>query len=151
MDAMRAQYPKIDNAHIDLLSRLYGALLPQMMASNPKGLEKLKDPILAARVSFSVAQEMAMHLSDVVLRRLVEGQTGELTAAQIEVIGAYMAKKLGWSEAELETQKADLAALMTLSKNQKPAKKGTPKGKPKAKSKAPSKAKSKTQSKAKSK
>jgi glycerol-3-phosphate dehydrogenase len=155
MDAMRAQYPKIDTAHIDLLSRLYGALLPQMMASNPKGLEKLKDPILAARVSFAVAQEMAMHLSDVVLRRLVEGQTGELTAAQIEVIGAYMAKKLGWSEAELETQKADLAALMTLSKNQKPAKKGKPKAKSKSpskeKSKAPSKAKSKTQSKEKSK
>jgi glycerol-3-phosphate dehydrogenase len=125
MDAMRTQYPKIETAQIDLLSRLYGALLPQMLDSNTQGLAKLKDPILAARVSFAVHQEMAMQLSDVVMRRLIEGQTGALSSAQINVIAAFMAKKYAWSEAELKKQKADLAKLTGLPKP-KPARKKKP-------------------------
>jgi len=152
MDAMRAQYPKLETAHIDLLSRLYGSLLPHMMDSKIKGLEKLKDPILAARVSFALSQEMAMQLSDVVLRRLVEGQTSELTSAQIEIIAAYMAKKYAWSEDDLKRQKTDLAVLMALPSTKKAATKtkgGTkskgktkPKEKPKEKPKAKPKPKS---------
>jgi hypothetical protein len=88
---------------------------------------------------------MAMQLSDVVLRRLVEGQTGELTSAQIEIIAAYMAKKYAWSEDDLKRQKTDLAVLMALPSTKKAATKtkgGTkskgktkPKEKPKAKPK----------------
>ena len=38
MDAMRAAYPKHDTASIDLMSRLYGRLLPAMMAADTNGL-----------------------------------------------------------------------------------------------------------------
>ena len=112
MDEMRAQFPNIETAEIDVLSRLYGRLLPDMMRADITELEALKDDVLAARIAFAVSDEMAMHVSDVVMRRLVEGQLGLLSVAQIDVIANFMAQKIGWSEAELKRQKAALSALM---------------------------------------
>ena len=112
MDAMRAQYPEVETAALDVLSRLYGRLLPDMMASDTQGLAALGDTLLAKRVAFAVDHEMAVSLSDVVLRRLVEGHMGLLTAAQIDAIAAYMAARLNWSEAATKRQKAALAKTM---------------------------------------
>lgn len=109
MDTMRAQFPEEETAHIDMLSRLYGRLLPKMMAADISGLARLKDRSLAARIAFAVDDEMAMKLEDVVLRRLVEGQIGLLSARQIEVIADYMQTRLAWSEAETQRQKTALA------------------------------------------
>lgn len=109
MDAMRAQFPHEETAHIDMLSRLYGRLLPRMMASNISGLARLKNPSLAARIAFAIDDEMAMTLEDVVLRRLVEGQIGLISDAQINVIADYMQTRLAWSDAETQRQKMALA------------------------------------------
>jgi len=49
---------------------------------------------------------MACQLEDVVLRRLIEGQTGALTRGQIQIIADYMASRLNWSEPE-KTQQLD--------------------------------------------
>ncbi len=108
MEKMRTSHRDIEPAQIDLLSRLYGRLLPDMLASSTAGLSQLKDKILAARVAFAVHEEMAVHLSDVVLRRLIEGQLGTLSAAQTDIIADYMAAQLNWSKAELARQKAAL-------------------------------------------
>jgi glycerol-3-phosphate dehydrogenase len=121
MDEMRARFPEVETAHLDVLSRLYGALLPHMMASDITGLSKLGDVVLAKRVAFAVSHEMAMGLSDVVLRRLIEGQTGMLKASQIDTIAAYMAARLDWSDAEVKRQKA--ALMKALQAPKKPARK----------------------------
>ena len=104
MDHMRDQFSDIATDKIDFLSRLYGLLLPDVMGEKPAALKALRDPLLAARVHFAVAHEMAVQLEDVVLRRLIEGQTGELSARQIETIAAYMADALGWTEAQTQRQ-----------------------------------------------
>ena len=114
MDEMRTQFPEVETTQLDVLSRLYGRLLPQMMATDSKGLTAMGDDILAKRVAFAVDNEMAVSLSDVVLRRLVEGQMGLLTSAQIDAIAAYMATRLNWSDAATKRQKAALSKAMHL-------------------------------------
>lgn len=114
MDEMRARFPQVETAHLDVLSRLYGRLLPAMMDSDIAGLAKLGDVVLAKRVAFALDDEMAVTLSDVVLRRLVEGQTGHLSSAQIKIIAAYMAARLDWSEAETKRQIAAVSKQMKL-------------------------------------
>lgn len=121
MDEMRAQFSDVETAQLDVLSRLYGRLLPQMMASDIKGLAPLDDPILAKRIAFALDHEMAVSLSDVVLRRLVEGQMGAFGPKQIDAIAAYMAARLDWSEAEMKRQKATLNSALQGPK--KPARK----------------------------
>jgi glycerol-3-phosphate dehydrogenase len=75
-----------------------------MMAQAPDALAGLNNPVLAAQVGFAVTHEMAVQLDDVILRRLIEGQTGGLTSAQIETIAAYMADQLGWTPAQTDRQ-----------------------------------------------
>ncbi|MDC0148364.1 glycerol-3-phosphate dehydrogenase/oxidase [Alphaproteobacteria bacterium] len=112
MDQMRADYPHVPVEEMDRLSRLYGRLLPQLMAQNTSGLGKLRNPLLAARVSFALEHEMACKLEDVVLRRLIEGQTGAITGSQIRCIADYMAARLQWSEPEKTQQLEQLDACL---------------------------------------
>ena len=120
MDEMRAAFPDVETAQLDVLSRLYGRLLPHMMASDVNGLGALDDDILAKRVVFALDHEMAVTLSDVVLRRLVEGQMGQLGAKQIDAIAGYMAARLNWSEAAIKRQKTTLAKAMQGGKSPAP-------------------------------
>ena len=110
MDKMRARFDKFDATSIDLMSRLYGRLLPRMMAADARGLSGLKDKLLAARVAFAVSDEMAVTLEDIVLRRLVEGQIGGLSNKQIELIADWLQARLGHSEIEMKRQRKALAA-----------------------------------------
>ena len=65
---------------------------------------------LATQTAYAVDQEMAVCLDDVVLRRLTEGQTGEIDEAQIAAIAEYMSKRLNWSDAEKKRQIKTLKA-----------------------------------------
>jgi glycerol-3-phosphate dehydrogenase len=109
MDEMRARFDSFDTPRIDLMSRLYGRLLPDMMAADARGLSGLKDKLLAARVAFAVSDEMAVTLEDIVLRRLVEGQIGGLSQQQIELIADWLQARLGHSEIEMKRQRKALA------------------------------------------
>jgi glycerol-3-phosphate dehydrogenase len=109
MDEMRARFDSFDTPRIDLMSRLYGRLLPDMMAADARGLSGLKDKLLAARVAFAVSDEMAVTLEDIVLRRLVEGQIGGLSQQQIELIADWLQSRLGHSEIEMKRQRKALA------------------------------------------
>lgn len=108
MDEMRAQYPEEETLRIDLMSRLYGRLMPQMMQADAEGLAGLKDNLLAKRVAFAVSDEMAVSLEDIVLRRLIEGQIGGLDSAQIQLIGDWVQTRLGHSDAEMKRQRKAL-------------------------------------------
>ena len=109
MDDMRAAFADYDTASIDLMSRLYGRLVPQMMQADTSGLEGLKDPLLAARIAFAVSDEMAVTLEDIVLRRLIEGQIGGLDEAQIGLIADWLQNRLKLTDAEINRQKKKLA------------------------------------------
>ena len=113
MDMMRADYAKYDTATIDLMSRLYGRLLPHMMQADTKGLSALKNDILAARIAFAVDNEMAVTLEDIVLRRLIEGQIGGLSTAHINTIQNWLGQRLGYSEAVMKRQRKELDAKLT--------------------------------------
>lgn len=104
MDRMRALFDTHETATIDYLARLYGQLLPEVMRHTPEALAGLNNPVLAAQVGFAVSHEMAVQLDDVILRRLIEGQTGELTPAHIDIIAAYMADQLDWTPSQTERQ-----------------------------------------------
>ncbi|GIR46350.1 MAG: hypothetical protein CM15mP55_3260 [Hyphomicrobiales bacterium] len=71
---------------------------------------------LAAQTAYAVSQEMAVCLDDVVLRRLTEGQTGEIDETQITAIADYMGKQLKWSDAEKKRQIKTLKATCALPK-----------------------------------
>jgi len=114
MDTMRAMFPDNDTASIDLMSRLYGRLLPQMMAGDIAGLDALKDNLLAARIAFAVSDEMAMTLEDIVLRRLIEGQIGALREAQITVIADWLQGRMGYSDAQMKQQRSALDAKLAV-------------------------------------
>ena len=114
MDQMRADYPQVQTDKLDGLARLYGRLLPDLMAQKPVGLSKLKDPLLAACVSFAVQHEMAQTLEDVILRRLIVGQTGDMSAAKIAIIADYMAKQRAWSEDEKQRQCDQVSACLAI-------------------------------------
>jgi glycerol-3-phosphate dehydrogenase len=150
MDRMRAAYPALETETIDVLSRLYGSLLPEMMVADTSGLEALGDEVLAARIAFALNDEMAAHLTDVVMRRLVEGQLGLIDKKQSDIIAAYMAERLGWDASALKKQKAALARAWALpnSRAKAPAQPqnktpGKTPGKTKGKTAAPRRAKSK--------
>ena len=69
---------------------------------------------LAAQAAYAVKQEMAVCLDDVVLRRLTEGQTGEIDETQIAAIADYMGNQLNWSDTEKKRQIKNLKGRMRI-------------------------------------
>jgi glycerol-3-phosphate dehydrogenase len=87
---------------IQHLSHLYGARCTAMLAeagNRPDLLEPLGNAgDIAAQVVFAAREEMAMTLSDVVMRRTGIGQFGPPGAKAIERASRLMADELGWNE-----------------------------------------------------
>ena len=101
-------YPGI--AALKHLAHLHGARLPLLL----KGA-RLTDlmPLgpsqdVPAQVGFAVAEEMALTLEDVVLRRTSLGQFGRPSPRALEQVSRQMAALLGWDE---EKRQAEIAAL----------------------------------------
>jgi len=72
-------------------------------------------PYLMAEVPYAVQHEMALTLSDVLIRRthvIYETRGGGLERAR--AVAELMAPRLGWDEAEVERQVADYAAQVAL-------------------------------------
>lgn len=101
-----------DLASIDHLVRMYGARLPEMLAetNNRPELRAVVGDAgdIAAQVVFAVREEMALHLSDVVMRRTCMGQVGAPPPAALDLTSRIMAAELGWSE---ERRTSEIAAL----------------------------------------
>ena len=113
----RARHKDMKPDLVDRLARLYGNQLSDMLETRlPKPLAHAKLPAhLGARTVHAVEHEMAVCLDDVVLRRLTEGQTGDIGPDQIETIAAYMTAQLGWSASEKKRQIKSLTTAMQIS------------------------------------
>jgi glycerol-3-phosphate dehydrogenase len=55
-------------------------------------------PVLGCQVAFAARREMALHLTDVVLRRTMLGKAGPPPQGALERAAAIMARELGWDE-----------------------------------------------------
>ncbi len=104
-------YP--DQAGIEHLARMYGTRLPDMLAAAGNRPE-LKAPLgaagdIGAQVLFAVREEMALTLSDAVMRRTSIGQLGAPPRDVLEAASRIMAAELHWSEERRQSEIASLA------------------------------------------
>jgi glycerol-3-phosphate dehydrogenase len=92
---------------------MYGSRLPEMLAQ-ANNRPELRLPIgkagdIAAQIVFAIREEMALHLSDVVMRRTCIGQVGAPPSAALDTASRIMAGELGWSEERRNDEVAALA------------------------------------------
>src|SRR6202789_2149 len=97
-EAERKAFPNIATDH---LARLYGTRLGAMIEAAGNRPELL-EPVAAtgdigAQVLFAMRDEMAMTLSDVVMRRTGIGQLGPPDTATLASVATLMASELGWT------------------------------------------------------
>ena len=105
----RQRHPTLPS--IEYLSRLYGARLPALLDHEPD--RELLQPVgtngdINAQILFSIQEEQALTLEDVVMRRTSIGQLGKPSAETINQVAQMMAAELGWSN---EHQAREIAAL----------------------------------------
>ena len=112
LESAQARHNSHAPEQVEKLVRLYGKRLDDMLATPCAALTGDLPAHLAAQTAYAVSQEMAVCLDDVVLRRLTEGQTGEIDEAQITAIADYMGKQLKWSDAEKKRQIKNLKGHM---------------------------------------
>jgi len=96
----RQVHPELPS--IDHLAHLYGTRLPDMLAQTDNRPE-LRAAVgsagdIAAQIVFAVREEMAMRLSDVVMRRTCMGQIGQPSREALDSSSRIMASELGWNE-----------------------------------------------------
>ncbi|HTQ14739.1 MAG TPA: glycerol-3-phosphate dehydrogenase/oxidase [Rhizomicrobium sp.] len=109
-------YPKLATEH---LARLYGTRLRDVVAAAGNRPELL-DPLgatgdIGAQVIFAIREEMAMTLSDVVMRRTGIGQLGDPSPDTLKAAAALMAGELGWNEARIAREVAAVSGSFRLS------------------------------------
>ena len=102
-----------DLPSIDHLAHMYGTRLSNMLAEADNRPE-LRAPIggagdIGAQIVFAVREEMALRLSDVVMRRTCMGQIGAPSQAALETASRLMARELGWSEERRSREISELA------------------------------------------
>lgn len=105
---LHADFPTIEH-----LARMYGARLPDMLAetsNRPDLRASIGDAgDIGAQITFAVREEMALRLSDVVMRRTCMGQVGLPSSDAVERTSRIMAAELGWSETRREAEIGSLA------------------------------------------
>jgi len=111
LSSQRAEHTDLPT--IEHLAHMYGARLPDMLAQADNRPE-LRAPIggagdIAAQIVFAVREEMALRLSDVVMRRTCMGQIGAPSKDALESASRIMARELGWSEERRSREISELA------------------------------------------
>jgi len=95
------------SSHTDLptiehLAHMYGSRLPDMLleTNNRPELRKAVGSAgdIGAQIVFAIREEMALRLSDVIMRRTCIGQTGMPSHGALETASRIMAAELGWNE-----------------------------------------------------
>ncbi|HEX2458005.1 MAG TPA: FAD-dependent oxidoreductase [Vicinamibacterales bacterium] len=94
----------------------YGTVLKQCQA-DPRLAEPLGEdcPVTAGEILHAVRDEMAIHLSDAVLRRTDAASAADPGRGPLEKAAAIMAPHLGWSEQTMRDEIADVERLFRLS------------------------------------
>jgi glycerol-3-phosphate dehydrogenase len=111
-----------DLPSIEHLARMYGSRLPEMLAQ-ANNRPELRLPLgdagdIAAQVVFAIREEMALHLSDIVMRRTCIGQIGTPSGEALTSASRIMAAELGWSD---ERRNAEVTALASCFKTRQAA------------------------------
>jgi glycerol-3-phosphate dehydrogenase len=83
---------------------------PSRSATTPLPRARPLEGPLADRARVAAREEMALTLSDAVLRRLDLGTAGEPDPADVATVAQAMAPELGWDPARVEAERAALAA-----------------------------------------
>lgn len=109
--SQRLEHPDLPS--IEHLAHMYGTRLPNMLAEADNRPE-LRAPVggagdIGAQIVFAVRQEMALRLSDVVMRRTCMGQIGAPSPDALQAASQIMARELGWSEDRRTREIAELA------------------------------------------
>jgi glycerol-3-phosphate dehydrogenase len=96
---------------VDALGRWLGRKLPRCRTALTvlPGAAPLAGP-LQEQARLAVREEMALHLDDVVLRRLLAGAGGRPPEAELATVAAVLARELGWDPARAGGEAARLAA-----------------------------------------
>jgi glycerol-3-phosphate dehydrogenase len=97
---------------LESLAHLYGSRLP-LMLDEARNRPELLDPLgahgdIGAQIVFAVREEMALTLSDAIMRRTGVGQFGPPPPSVLETAARLMAGELGWIE---DHTAAEIAAL----------------------------------------
>src|SRR5579871_910977 len=102
----------ITQAQADHLARLYGQKAGDVLSNtrkDPRLLEKLSPsrPEILAQVAYGVQAEKALHLEDVLLRRLEIGYSRERWGEAPEKASRLMAELLNWDETRRQKELTD--------------------------------------------
>jgi glycerol-3-phosphate dehydrogenase len=94
------------------LLRLYGARAPEVsmvMLTDPESAQVLDERtgLVAAEVLFAVREEEAVHLSDVLARRVMVGLEADLGRGCAPQVAAVMGAELGWDEAAIDAERRE--------------------------------------------
>lgn len=94
--------------HLAGLYAEHAAIVVRLMAEDPRWKEPLAGghPAVAAEVIYAIRHEMAVRLSDIIIRRLGLGAAGHPGSAVVRAAGAIAAGELGWNETELQQEMA---------------------------------------------
>lgn len=95
-DAMR-RYPHLSEADIRRLVYSYGSAYQQVLQTHLSEQEPPSLAVTKAEVLYSIREEMAHRLSDVVFRRTEIGSAGSPSHDQLRYCAEVMAAELGWS------------------------------------------------------
>ncbi len=114
IDSVQDFHAMLQKDHADLpgrdhLGQLYGARLDDMLqyaGTDQASLGPSGD--IPAQILFAIREEMALHLSDVMLRRTGIGQLGLPDKTTIEKCAAIMAAECGWDAQRQAQEIADL-------------------------------------------
>ncbi len=109
--AQKIEHPELPT--IEHLAHMYGARLPDVL-SETNNRPELRATIgnagdIGAQIVFAVREEMALRLSDAVMRRTCMGQVGLPSRDALESASGIMAAELGWSEERRQNEVASLA------------------------------------------
>ncbi len=109
IEMARARHLDLPPATISHLVALYGeagAAIVQMMAEHPDLREPVADGVatVGAEVIYAIETEMAMTLSDIVVRRTAMGSAGHPGRDAVEGVARIAASRLGWDAARIEEE-----------------------------------------------
>ncbi len=93
-----------------ILERLGLPHVPSRTAATALPEARVLEGPLRDRARIAAQKEMALSLSDAVLRRLDLGTAGEPAAEEVDAVGSVLAHEFGWDMARLNAERAALAA-----------------------------------------
>jgi glycerol-3-phosphate dehydrogenase len=107
-EQIQNELPLIPDATAERLAHLYGNNSARIIRYK-EHLNLLSGSILQAEIIYAIRDEMALHLTDVILRRTDIGSAGKPADELVDAVAAIMAKELKWDEARKRQEISDLS------------------------------------------